>query len=429
MQTILNSDIIEIDRQRKDYDQKKLSDLATSIQTKGLLHAVVLQDDRKTLVAGGRRRRAIKLLHDLDISFTYNGQTVPQNHVPYVTLQEQSEDNIIEAELEENIVRDDLTWMERTAAIARLHALRTKQNPAQTIRETSKEIAGEEYIRNDTEVREAIILNEHLDDPEVAQAKSRKDAMKIVKRKAEQKMTAQLAKEFDISKTPHLLYHGDFRTYAQTIATGSVDVILTDPPYGIGANEFGDQAGAQHGYEDSREYFEEIITAFVVEATRVAKDKAHLYTFCDPRGYDFIARLLQRHGWDVWRTPLIWSKRNGMLPEPDFGPRRTYEYILFANRNRKKVRAVYSDVIELNGLSNPQFGAEKPAELYLNLLRRSVVPGNTVWDPFIGAGPIFAGANELSVRVIGSELIEEKYNYAKLRLDETAGQTLEALVL
>ena len=430
MQTIHHKDIIiDPDRQRRHFDEKTLVQLSNSIKSsKGLLQAIVLKDDGRTLVAGERRLRAILLLYQLGLGIIHNGRAVPEGHIPFTTLGALSEDDLVEAELEENILRENLTWQEHTAAVAKLHSLRVSADPKHTYQKTAVEIAGDAANNADNaRVSESCILNEHLDDPEVAAARTPKEALKIVRKKAEARLTEQLAQNFNIDQTPHTFLQGDFRNFTNFLETSTVDVILTDPPYGIGADNFGDQAGASHGYDDSPEYFENVCTDFVVQATRVAKERAHVYAFCDPRGFTFLQELFTAHGWTVWATPLIWSKGNGMLPDPDCGPRRTYEAILYAHRGRKKLRAVYPDIITCPGLSNPTFGAEKPSALYESILNRSCRPGDLVWDPFVGAGPIFPAANKVNVRVIGTELNPAKYNHAKLRLNETGDINLEDL--
>ena len=418
MKTIAISDIQIVNRQRRHFDEKALQSLAISIQNKGLLQPVVLQNDAVTLVAGERRCRAVASIAELLIGITHDGQAVAEGCVPYVTLGELSEDDLVEAELEENILRENLNWQEEADAIAQLHSLRVAQNPIQTQTDTASEIAGGKATSSEhKKVRESLIIKAHLDDPDVQKAKTKKDAMKIIKKKAEQKLTDQLAENFNIQSTPHVFNCGDFRDFDHFLPTSSVDCILTDPPYGIGADSFGDQAGAEHGYDDTPEYFKEIIEAWANETARVAKPSAHLYAFCDPRYFSHIVDVLKRYGWDCWATPLIWAKGNGMLPQPDFGPRRTYEFIVFANRGQRPVTAVYSDVIGIAGLQAPKYGAEKPVELYHDLLRRSCKPGDTVWDAFAGAGPIFPAANRCSVKVVATELNPDKYNYAKLRME------------
>lgn len=419
MKTIKISDIIITNRQRREFNEKALTSLASSIAKKGLLHAVVLRDDEKTLVAGERRCRAVDSLSEIFTGITYDGNPVPQGSIPFITLRELSADDLVEVELEENILREDLTWQEEADAIAKLHELRVGQVPTQTFKDTASEITGGKATSNaQTKVRDSIIIRENLSDPEVAKAKSSKEALKIIGKKKQQELTNQLAEQFNITSTPHIFNCGDFRDFKHFIGTGTVDCIVTDPPYGIGADSFGDQAGASHGYNDTPEYFKEILADFIVEAGRVTKDRAHLYLFCDPRWFDHISKALTAYGWDVWSTPLIWDKGNGMLPRPDHGPRRTYETIVYAIKGNKEVNAVYPDVIDIQGLQSPRYGAEKPVELYENLIRRSCKPGDLIWDAFAGAGPVFPAANRLSVRAVGTEMNEDKFNFAKLRLEE-----------
>ncbi len=419
MKTIPLRSIQILNRQRRTFNDDAIQTLANSIAKKGLLHPVVLRNDEKTLVAGERRCRAVDSLSEIFITITHDGQPIPENCIPYVTLSDLSADDLVEAELEENILREDLNWKEEASAIAMLHELRVGQFPKHSQTATATEIAG--GVPNSTvqmKVREAIAIKEHLDDEAVAKAKSTKEALKIIAKKKQQELTNQLAEQFNIESTPHIFNHGDFRNFKQFLETGSVDLILTDPPYGIGADTFGAQAGAAHEYSDTPEYFKEILADFIIEANRVTKDRAHLYLFCDPRWVAHITESLTRFGWNVWSVPLIWSKVNGMLPRPDHGPRRTYETIVFANKGNKEVTAVYPDVISIPGLQAPRYGAEKPVELYENLIIRSCQPGDLVWDPFAGAGPVFPAANRASVRAVGTEMSEDKYNFAKLRLGE-----------
>jgi len=408
-------------RQRRHFDEKALISLATSIREKGLLHPLVLQDDNTTLVAGERRLRAISMLAELGVEVTCDGKVYAAGHVPYVTLRSLSEDGLVEAELEENILREDLTWQEEASAIDQLHTLRVKQKGGdQTFKATATEIVGDSANNADLmKVRDATIISQHLDDPDVAKAKTKKEALKIIRKNAEQKLTNSLAEKFNLEQTPHTFNNGDFRDFSHFINTSSIDTVITDPPYGIGADTFGDQAGASHAYDDSPEYFQEIIREFAVESCRVTKDRAHLYAFCDPRMFSFLSAAFAGLGWNVWPTPLIWAKGNGMLPRPEHGPRRTYEFIMFASKGDKPVTAVYNDVLTVPGLSAPRYGAEKPVELYQELMRRSCRPGDTVWDPFAGAGPVFPAANRASLIAIGTELSTNKFNYAKLRLNET----------
>jgi ParB-like chromosome segregation protein Spo0J len=142
MQTIPLSDIvISEDRQRREFDSDYLVELANSIATRGLFHAPLVQGDG-TLIAGECRYRAIKILNSKGQGFSYNTHPVPAGTCPVIYLGELTSLECEEAELEENIVRRDLTWQERANAVARLHALRCEQNFAQTASDTADEIYG-----------------------------------------------------------------------------------------------------------------------------------------------------------------------------------------------------------------------------------------------------------------------------------------------
>lgn len=417
-------------RIRRQFDEKEIASLADSIATKGLLHPPCLRNDGITLLAGERRTRAITLLHESDRPFTCEGQLVPPGYLPCTLAGELSEIDLLEAELEENTIRQDLNWQDHSRAVAELHALRETQHGAydKSTREgwkasdTASEILG--LVASGAQVtnlvRDSQVIAEHLDDPDVAQAKTKKDALKVIQRKKEAEHNAKLAEQFDTHRTPHTILHGDTLEILPTLPDGAFDVILCDPPYGVDAQSFGDMAGAAHEYDDTPEYFTLLIHRLATESYRLTKPQAHAYIFCDIRNFPQVMLALTLAGWDVWPTPLIWDKGNvGMLPRAEHGPRRCYESIVYAIKGDKRTTGVAPDVISgIPGLSSPRFGAEKPWQLYANLLKRSVRPSDSVLDCFAGAGPIIPAANALQCVATTIELSLEKYHYQLTRTEE-----------
>lgn len=410
---------IKIDgRVRKVFNEDKLANLADSIARLGLLHAPILQERR--LVCGERRLRAIALMRTFGQPLLYQGIEVPPGFVPYTELGTSTEEQIMEAELEENLMRDNLSVHEEAAARANLHRLRVSQNPAQTRHDTAKELsqAGKQSVATG-DIRDALLIDEHADDPEVQKAKTKKEAMKVIHRKLRDEHNTKLAEEFQLSKTEsvHDLLCGSMIDLMPGMKEGTVDVICTDPPYGVDAQNFNAQEGITHEYDDTRENFEAIIRTLAVQGFRICKPHAHAYVFHDFANWEFIRGTMEQNGWTVWPRPIIWSKGNGLLARPDHGPRYTYECILFASKGDKPVTAVAPDVVTIRTLTRQRRGAEKPAAVYLDLLSRSVRPGDTVFDPCAGLGPIFPAANELSVKAIGIEIDSAAVGYALKRLD------------
>ena len=123
----VDSVIIPPNRQRREFDPRRITDLADSIRHVGLMHPIVVQNDGVTLVAGERRLKAIKSLHFLGQGFKCAGSQVFDGDVPAVKLGELSQVEIYEAELAENTVREDLSWQERAEAVATLQELRSLQ--------------------------------------------------------------------------------------------------------------------------------------------------------------------------------------------------------------------------------------------------------------------------------------------------------------
>jgi len=426
---------ISPDRQRKEFLQADLVELAESIRTMGLFHPVVVrqESDKWVLVAGERRLRAITDIYDLGGEFEHDSITVERGSVPCVSLGELNELDREEAELEENIRRVNLTWQERAAATSRLAALRNKQAilgglPAPSIATVAIEVRGSSEGVNQETTRREIIVAKHLADPEVRAAKNVNDAFKVLKRKEQTQKNVQLAAEVGrtFSSASHTLLNEDSLGWLANAPEGLFDVILTDPPYGMNADEFGDSGGkaaGAHGYEDSVEIFAQCLAAGVDHFMRITKPQAHLYWFCDIDKFHQSRAAFEAAGWWVHRTPLIWHKLNGSrVPWPEHGPQRKYEILLYAVKGKKPVTHIYGDIISCASDDNLGHAAQKPVALYQQLLQRSVRPGDAVLDCFGGTGPIIVAAHELKCKATYLERDPASYAIAVKRLEAVSAQ-------
>lgn len=426
--------IVAEGRQRQEFDPTAMQELEDSIRERGLMHAPVLRDGiagTYVLVAGERRIKAISNLHELQIEVRYNGLPVPHGCIPYTSLGELDELEAEECELDENLKRKDLTWQEHAAAIKRLNTLRQKQaekagKPAHTVADTAKEVYGRSDGYFGDAVRKELIVAQHLDNPMVVKAKNVDEAFKILKREEDAKRNIALAAAIGdtFSASSHTLLNVDCLEWmSRTENHSRFDVILTDPPYGMGAHEFGDaggkMAGITHSYDDSHESWQLLLGAWCKLAYVCAKPQAHAYVFCDIDRFHELKSFMQTAGWYVFRTPFVVHKiDSGRVPLPDRGPRRQYEIILYAIKGDKPVTNIFPDVIPCSGDNNLGHGAQKPVALYQNLLQRSVKPGDEVLDSFAGSGTIFPAAHLFKVRATGLEKNPEYFGMASERLKE-----------
>lgn len=407
-------------RQRKEFDEGKMQDLVASIEEKGLLHAPVIRqepDGRIFLVAGERRLRAILQLAEFGLGFKYDGELVPAGWCPIVTLGDLNPLDAKEAELEENIRRDDLTWQERVTAEVELMELRTIQaklrgDPPPKMVDIAEEVTGRTTSKAGNEISQSLTLAKNLHRPEVRQAKTKSEAFKAMLRveqhERNEKLASGLGADYIVSK--HRLVQANCLEWMKEYGEYEVtfDVICSDPPYGMGADEFGDSGGKMgdgaHFYQDDYDSWIPLMREALRLMTSLAKPDAHMYLFCDFERFRELKGWATEYGWKVFRTPLIWFKPSAFrAPWPDKGPQRKYECILYAVRGDLKCVSLAGDVLQFTPDENLGHPAQKPVELIKELLRRSVRPGMNVLDPFCGSGPIFEAANALSVFATGVE--------------------------
>lgn len=401
-------------RQRREHSIEAHQELIESIRNNGLLHAPVLRLARAgesdvfkyVLVAGERRFRAMLDMLELGEVVRYEGEPCDEGMIPYTFLGDLSLLQAEECELEENLRREDLTWQELAAATLRLQELRNRQveaglreRPTQV--EFVKEIRGQANANDQDAVRTSLQVAKHLDNPAIAKAKTAKEAVKILKNIERDDRNRVLAETVGKTMTSvsHTLVNEDTIEWLVKQPAGMYDVILTDPPYGMGADEFGDSGGAAagaHGYSDDEDYFYYLMDTFMPETFRVAKDQAHLYLFCDIDKFAYIRKRAIEAGWTPLRTPMIWFKPNGQrAPWPEHGPQRKYETILYAMKGKKPVNVLKGDVLEYSTDENLGHSAQKPVALYRDLLSRSYFPGCKVLDCFGGTGPVLPAAHDL----------------------------------
>lgn len=456
MRKILISEIIvRENRQRQSFDPQAMQDLQDSILTSQLLHPIVLREEEGewVLVAGERRLRTMEDIFTLGGSFLHDGQifTAEDTLVPFTSLGDLAPLAAEEAELDENLRRKDLTWQEHAQAVARLHSLRTRQHSVlmdklpqedralpYTIADTAKELSGRSDGYYQDSVRKELIVAQHADNPVIAKAKNADEAYKLLKKEEEREKNIELAARIggSFSANQHTLLNMNCLDSMREITESGelFDVILTDPPYGMGADTFGDGggklAGIEHHYEDSYESWQILMKAWAPLSFAVTKPQAHAYVFCDFDHFHELKALMQAAGWYVFRTPLLHYKLNsGRVPLPDQGPRRQYETILYAIKGKKQVTHIYPDVIPSQGDESLTHGAQKPVALYQNLLQRSVRAGDRVLDTFAGTGTVFVASHTLLCEATGIELSKEYYGIAAKRLESLAHTGMKQTLL
>jgi len=184
------------------------------------------------------------------------------------------------------------------------------------------------------------------------------------------------------------IYCGDCREILPHL--GPVDLVLTDPPYGLQDRMTGGTWGAKSKYADMRKWDKPLDQSFA-------------------RSLCFIARNAIIWGANNWEFPprrcwLVWDKQNAVPTMSDCEMAWTsYD---------KPTKRISLPV----GVHTTGHPSQKPLKLMLWCLSIAGDEVGTVLDPFMGSGTTLVAAKQLRRKAIGIE-IEEKYcEIAKRRL-------------
>ena len=206
------------------------------------------------------------------------------------------------------------------------------------------------------------------------------------------------------------IYHGDCREVLQSVVPASVDLVVTDPPYGV-----------QWRSNDRRLSFDVIAgddstdaaVAGVGLALRALKPYRHVYVF---GRFDLTALPLQSV------VELVWDKGDQSGGDVACPWGMEHEYIQFGvyvpsivNRGRGKgnlsARLRKGSVLRVPriiGVACQRHPTEKPVRLFRELIESSSCLDETLLDPFCGVGGSLIAARVEGRKAIGIEL-EEKY--------------------
>jgi len=390
------------------------------VRTRQILPIVITRDNE--LVDGGRRLAAC-LLAGIKVKAVY--EDVVDDY------------EMRELELEANLHRKDYTPAEEALAIDELHRLKQSRHGASISGSTkgwSIEQTAELLGKTRGSVYNAMEMASLVRAfPQLKQAKKKSEIKKAGQ--ALQKLTAAMdgVKKHEEAikdrKSTFELIHGDAVEHMVSVNKGSIDILLTDPIYGIEADlltqGIGGKTGGQlttSGYkiEDSREPALFYYSVLAREGFRITTPTCHGYVFVGPEHFWTLRQMFMQEGWRVHIKPIIWIKREvGQCNVPTAWPASCYEMIMYIRKDESRlVREGMPDWIECSPVlpSEKLHPFEKPVPLLTNLLERSALPGQSLYDPFMGsASSIEAGVRQ-RLFCIGVDNSMEAYSNACKRM-------------
>ncbi len=185
---------------------------------------------------------------------------------------------------------------------------------------------------------------------------------------------------------------------------GCVDLVLTDPPYGMNYHSGYYQCGNPHAplHGDDRYAVEG-----VAESIRLAK-KA-VYAFCR---WDNIHELPEKP-----TSLIVWKKNNWTAGDLKHAHGRMWEGIAFWPQADHEFTIRLPDVLDCPRVPAPslEHPTEKPLPLLLHIIEANI--GNLILDPFCGSGTTCVAAKMLGRNYIGIDISEEYCQIARARIE------------
>ncbi len=191
---------------------------------------------------------------------------------------------------------------------------------------------------------------------------------------------------------------GDCLEVMKQMPDKCVDLIVTDPPYGM---EF--QSNYRAEKHDKIANDKEFPLWIFDEFNRIAR-KA-VYVFCR---WDNIASVPQP------KSVLAWVKNNWSMGDLQHEHGRQWEACLFYPQEEHEFVTRIPDVIHATRTGNNLHPTEKPVELIKTIIAAN--KGDLVFDPFLGSGTTAVACKQLNRKYIGIELSEKYCSIANERL-------------
>lgn len=220
------------------------------------------------------------------------------------------------------------------------------------------------------------------------------------------------------------LLNGDCLELMKDISDGSVDLILTDPPYNIAKkNNFHTigRAGIDFGEWDKG--FD--LFSYIDQIPRICSKDANIVIFNDWKNLGDIARYAESKGLTI-KDMIRWEKSNPMPRNRDRRFIVDYECAVWLTMPKAKWifnrqsdnydRPLYKGGI-VSGNEKTKHTTQKPVWLMESLIKNLSNEKQVVCDLFMGSGSTGVACKNTNRSFIGMELSEEYFNIAKKRIE------------
>lgn len=210
--------------------------------------------------------------------------------------------------------------------------------------------------------------------------------------------------------------NGDSLEILESLEDGCIDVVLTDPPYGINyvsnRSMFDDSITKRGLLNDGKDEAFELLDKTCEILQRKTAENSHLYFFCSWNVFSSFEKIISKYF--TIKTPIIWDKGNKGSGDLDNDWGNQTEIIIYCVKGKKLVNARRGNLINVPRLHTTKMihPTQKPNELLKQILEVSATNGDFIVDPFMGSGSTIKVCNEMKLKCLGIELDTEMFNIA-----------------
>ena len=236
-----------------------------------------------------------------------------------------------------------------------------------------------------------------------------------------------------------ILYQADCLDLLASMPDKSVDLVVTDPPYGIHFKSNRQRVDRKKSVKGEGSvivrdhYFQEIENdsgenfAWIKEVYRVLKENCAVYIFCHWTKWSALSRAVYLAGFTIKNMIVLNKSNHGMGDlKGSYAPK--HELLLFAVKGKHELRFpsgrdkdIWNVPVKFSG-ARKFHPNEKPFVWLVPTIANSSDVGDTVLDPFMGSGTTGIVSVGMDRKFIGCDQDVEYFDVSIKRIEQRIEQ-------
>lgn len=231
------------------------------------------------------------------------------------------------------------------------------------------------------------------------------------------------------------------------VAEGSVDLIILDPPYGIGDSKLSVKERQWSKSDESWDQFASVdeqydFYANILDAVwPTLKPSGNIFAFGSFHNIYMLGELLQRRMSAKIVNSIVWQKENAFWNVTCSSLTESTEHIVWAAKDKsfyfdyersksfaggKQLRNVWRSPLTPNK-ERVGHAHQKPLWLYKRIIHISSPPDGLVFDPMAGSGTACVACEAIGRRYVAIERNEGYFEMIKKRLQKAQQDSADIL--